>query len=629
MPSNNGTTPPAIAAPPAWPRTAAPRRIAFLGWARLSAQWREGSGYNLSASELAAGLALSGHSVFALRSGMDYSPLPGMRIRPHETWRGIQCFRLVNSPNLAPAVFNFTNMASETACPQQCRVITRWLDEVGAEIVHVHSLEGYPMDIVAAIRATGRPVVVTPHNYHYVCPQVDLLRHENGVCLDYDGGRACVGCLRPAPPWKARLRRRFEQSIATIFGKGVAAIVRNEILEPANHAKRVAGDPTAPSRGLDSGGSNGSAKPRRGRRAAELASSPPDPELALGFESVEPDPSHPGLIQHNLTLDADETWAQPQACEPDTNERFLASTHHLTVLNEYGTRRAAGAAALTAASLVTPPSRFMGRVYESMGVPTERIRHVRLGQPHFDQINRRARRSPTYDTVPWAPSDERPLRLAFLGTTRANKGVAVLAAAIPLLPHAIRRRCQIIIRASGETWALRKALSAYPEVTFQGPFDPISLIAAGADYDVGLLPFVWFENSPLVLLEHLHAGKFVISSRLGGPPEWVVEPDRAAGTPGNGLLFPGGRPDALATCIQRIVTGEVGLPTPREVHGASALWSYPAHVAEVESVYQDLLGREKSAQASAGGQAPANASPPASNGSVVEAAPSRPSEAVR
>ncbi|MCA9564763.1 MAG: efflux RND transporter permease subunit, partial [Myxococcales bacterium] len=107
------------------------------------------------------------------------------------------------------------------------------LDEVGAEIVHVHSLEGYPMDIVAAIRATGRPVVVTPHNYHYVCPQVDLLRHENGVCLDYDGGRACVGCLRPAPPWKARLRRRFEQSIATIFGKGVAAIVRNEILEPA------------------------------------------------------------------------------------------------------------------------------------------------------------------------------------------------------------------------------------------------------------------------------------------------------------------------------------------------------------------------------------------------------------
>ena len=39
------------------------------------------------------GAVSSVSSVFALRSGMDYSPLPGMRIRPHETWRGVECFR--------------------------------------------------------------------------------------------------------------------------------------------------------------------------------------------------------------------------------------------------------------------------------------------------------------------------------------------------------------------------------------------------------------------------------------------------------------------------------------------------------------------------------------------------------
>jgi len=132
-----------------------------------------------------------------------------------------------------------------------------------------------------------------------------------------------------------------------------------------------------------------------------------------------------------------------------------------------------------------------------------------------------------------------------------------------------------------------------------------------------------------VLLEHLHAGKFVIASRLGGPPEWVVEPDRGTGTLGNGLLFPGGRPDALATCIQRIVTGEVALPTARQVHGASALWSYPAHVAEVESVYQGLLGQDGSGRAAVGGRAPAIATAPASGGSLVEPVPPRPSGAIR
>ena len=232
----------------------------------------------------------------------------------------------------------------------------------------------------------------------------------------------------------------------------------------------------------------------------------------------------------------------------------------------------------------------MGRVYESMGVPAERLRHVRLGQPHFDQINRRIRRSPLYDVRPWSPADVRPLRLGFFGTTRGNKGIAVLTAAIPLLPADVRRRCQFIIRAAGETWPLRKALSPYPEVSFQGPFDPLSLLAATGDYDVGLLPFVWFENSPLVLLEHLHAGKFVIASRLGGPPEWVREPDPASATPlGNGLMFAGGRPDAFAHAIQRLIRGDVTLPSPREIHLASTLWSYPDHVQEVDGLYQQLI----------------------------------------
>ncbi|MEO0715841.1 MAG: hypothetical protein AAFY58_02495, partial [Planctomycetota bacterium] len=61
---------------------------------------------------------------------------------------------------------------------------------------------------------------------------------------------------------------------------------------------------------------------------------------------------------------------------------------------------------------------------------------------------------------------------------------------------------------------------------------------------------------------------------------------------GNGLLFPGATPEALATAIARIVSGEVALPTPRQVHAISVLGSYPRHVAEVERVYRASIAGE-------------------------------------
>ena len=41
-----------LVVPPGWPVTGRPLRVALLGWARLSFQGSQGSGYNLSASEL-------------------------------------------------------------------------------------------------------------------------------------------------------------------------------------------------------------------------------------------------------------------------------------------------------------------------------------------------------------------------------------------------------------------------------------------------------------------------------------------------------------------------------------------------------------------------------------------------
>jgi glycosyltransferase involved in cell wall biosynthesis len=552
-----------VVVPPGWPVTDRPLRVAMLGWARLSFQGTQGSGYNLSASELAAGLTLSGHTVVYMASGRRYSLGPGMHIKRLERWRGVQCFDLYNSPNLSPAAYNFVNLRTETHHAAQNAMILRWLEEQRVQVVHIHSLEGYPLSLIGAIRDSGRAVIVTPHNYWFVCPQVDLMRGETSLCRDYQGGKACESCIRIRIPWKTTLKRRLGHSFERIVGLDAAGFLRRSGKSLSEHLDTL-----------------------RGRRAALIPNDrQADPESALGLE-IDGDGS--GLIQHNLAPEPTDNLRKPVApTEPDENEQFLGADHHLTVLNHYGQRRINGIAALNRASLVTPPSDFVRRVYVKMGLDGSRSRVVRLGQPHFDQINRRARRSPFYDKRPWSPwTAARPLRFAFLGAMRPSKGIDVFAAAIPLLPREVRQRSQFYIRAQGMDWPLRKKLVLYPEVSFSGVYDLTQLIGAAGDYDVGVLPHVWFENSPLVLLEHLHAGKFVLCSRLGGPVEWVEPPK-------NGLLLPGGHPEDLAEAIARLVKGQVTIPSPREIHEATPiLQSYPGHIREVESVYREALGEK-------------------------------------
>jgi glycosyltransferase involved in cell wall biosynthesis len=507
--------------------------------------------------------------------------------QPHvvlrENWAGIRCFDLRNSPNLSPSASNFTNIAEEISCPPQSELVLRWLDDVGAQLVHIHSLEGFGLDLIAAIRrgyASGssvrhaaRPVLVTPHNYWYLCPQVDLLHQETRVCMDYDGGRRCVGCLPALDPDKVKRSRALKQTFEERMGPAGADLAKRLAQSVRPALQRLKKGKVLPHRWVPA--------PLNPERLI-------DPELARGFEHVSRrDDGDDGLIPHDLPLAPGEG---PKVLEPspaDQNERFLRSDVHLKVVNEYGRRRLAGVEALNAADAILSPSGFLLKAHAAMGVLDHKLRWVRLGQPHFDQINRKARRSPFYDAEPWDPaSAARPLRFGFFGTTRANKGLEVLVQAIPMLDARVRTRCQFLIRALGWDWPLRKRLSMYPEVTFAGGYDLIQLIAAAGDYDVGILPHIWFENSPLVMLEHLHAGKFMIASRLGGPPDWIDPPS-------NGLLFAAGRPDELAWCITRLVTGEVRIPTPREIHASSVLRSYPDHVREVESIYHEVLDRHQ------------------------------------
>jgi glycosyltransferase involved in cell wall biosynthesis len=504
-------------------------RIAVLGWAGLALQEREGTGYNLHASELAAGLAAAGHEVSYLRSGMDYSMRPGMYIRRRAPWRGVQNYDLVNSPNLSVGFFNFRNVREQISSPAHTRLVVRWVKERRADVVHIHSLEGYGFDLIPALRAEGIPVVVTPHNYYALCPQVDLLHREVNVCDDYDGGRRCEGCLA-APDYRAERRHRtWYQST-----------------------------PGSISRGLSLAWNKGKALVVRKLGATEEASAPPPPPL----------PTRPST-------------------PPDINSRLLEATHHLKVLNNYGDRRVAGVAAMNSATLVLCPSRFLMGVHAAMGVDPAVMRHVPLGQPHFDAIAAAAEQSAYYRRQPWNPAkDTRPLRFAFFGSTRYNKGLDVLVRAIALLTLDTRSRCHFHIRAGGDTRPHREFLRGVPEACFYGGYTPAELPTTLGAFDVGIVPTTGLENSPFVILEHLHAGKFVIGSRLGGPTDFINEPR-------NGMLVPAGSPQALAEAITLLVRGQVRVPSPAEVREASRLRTFEEYLAEVVGVYREVIDPQR------------------------------------
>ncbi len=563
QPSSNESEP----IPPGWPTASHPRTIAILGWARLALQASEGTGYNLNASELASGLALMGHRVLYLSSGIQYSLIPGMRIRPRETWRGIECHELVNSPNLSPSAANFRNPRRETESRKQSELVVSFLQAQGVELVHSHSLEGQGLDLVSAIKGVGIPVVVTLHNYWHVCPQVDLIHNEHELCFDYEGGRRCVGCLNESGPHVRKLKRIAMRIAERSLGPKQAELIKLKTRRVIRKSR------------------NGEETPGVIQRQAK-----PGSELALGHDIAGRSDT---LIEQSFVAESAKGTRQPVSLPNDANERFVESREvHLRVLNDYGRRRIAGIESLLAADLVTPPSQFNAQLHASMGLDPSKLRVVPYGQPHFDQINRRARRSPFYDSSPWDASNAtRPLRFGFFGTVRPNKGLEVLVRAIEHLDTETRKKCQFVLRAHGGDWPFRKRMARYPEVNFLGGYDLIQLIAAAGEYDVGILPHIWFDNSPLVMWEHLHAGKMIIAARLGGAADTITPLDNPHGQPGNGLFFPGGQPEKLADRITQLVRGEIAIPSPSDVHKATRLMSYPEHVTTVDAIYSELLER--------------------------------------
>ncbi len=193
---------------------------------------------------------------------------------------------------------------------------------------------------------------------------------------------------------------------------------------------------------------------------------------------------------------------------------------------------------LLAAHAIVAPTAFLRDVFVGNGVPAERITHRAYGVDVGDLGARAAALRPA------AP---RPLTFGYFGTFAPHKAPHVLVAA---LQH-VNGDCRVVLRGRPTDFpdysrTLLQAAGRDPRITAQGPYDRAALAAALASIDVLVVPSLWHENAPFVVLEARAAGLPVFASRFGGLAEVVRDEV-------DGELFAPGDAADLGRRLQRLV----------------------------------------------------------------------------
>lgn len=169
-----------------------------------------------------------------------------------------------------------------------------------------------------------------------------------------------------------------------------------------------------------------------------------------------------------------------------------------------------------------------------------------------------------------------PLIFGFFGPVQPYKGVHILVEAFNKLSPGSARL--LIFGTGPSSYYQRLMCKANSFVEFRGAFDDLSRMLS--EFDVAVVPPIWQDNAPLVILEALSAKKPIIGANIGGIPDFVQD-----GV--NGLLFEPGNSSDLAEKMRKITES----PNLIEIfkRNIKKQKTMKEHTKEMEVIYQNLL----------------------------------------
>lgn len=549
--------------------TLARMRIVLVNWARFADGTLNGGGVNGYCRQLAMELVSLGHEVAWLNSGLVYlanpvtaSYLP-CEIRRMPDDAGVQVFEVINSPVVAPGVFQFDDPLGEVSAPELEAELTRFFQLWKPDVVHFHNIEGFSCGCVDAARTAGpgwkgAVVAFSLHNYHTVCPQVYLMQQGKVPCFDFDSGHACVSCSPgQGPAHEKRLRSGMAEA------------------EDQAGARRGTQAPSVVSRVL------GAAKRRLTAAVSLPVLTPEVPGQAVRSTQDLDAAKEPGATGVAGVAPWTAAQFEQPGWSPLSNE-IKHAPHGSRVVNDFGVRRKAMVEMLNRCDRVFAVSSFVRRKFESMGVHTRVLREVPIGSRMTELVERH----------PWLAVRRGmlrtgPVRMAFMGYNNAYKGLGMLLDSLDLLVPEVLERIELFIWAKdierdlGRVESLRGRLGG---LHVKGVYRYEEIPGMLTGIDVGLVPSIWWDNGPQTVMEYMACGIPVIAAALGGIVDVVRDGE-------NGLLFCGNDRFALAATLARVSREPAMIEGLRR--GVRPPQTMGAHAGVLAREYQALVDGRK------------------------------------
>jgi glycosyltransferase involved in cell wall biosynthesis len=192
--------------------------------------------------------------------------------------------------------------------------------------------------------------------------------------------------------------------------------------------------------------------------------------------------------------------------------------------------------------LFISPSRFLLEMHEKAGLRVAHRGVVHNGIPQPDDVERVRRLRPP----------DSHLRFLMLSRLTVEKGVRVVLDAVARLPRDLG--VEIVIAGGGPLEnEVRLAAARDRRISYLGYVDGEAKLQVLSRAGYLLLPSLWYENAPVVIIEAAAYGLGLIGSDIGGIPEFV-EPGQT------GLLFPPGDAAALTAIMTRLALDPDALP---------------------------------------------------------------------
>jgi glycosyltransferase involved in cell wall biosynthesis len=232
---------------------------------------------------------------------------------------------------------------------------------------------------------------------------------------------------------------------------------------------------------------------------------------------------------------------------------------------------------LKLAARIISVSQFVRNVHVEAGVPPEKIIFLRQG---LDLRHLKP------EALTKSSSDQ--LRVGYIGQIAELKGVHVLVEAARQIadPRLSVRIYGNASRFPRYTERLRQLIGVDPRIQLAGEYHgAVELTRIMRDLDVIVVPSLWYENSPTVILEAFAHQTPVVASDFGGMAE-LVKHDK------DGLRFRLGDSTHLAEVLKRLVKEPELLPHLRA--GITPVASVSEEIIRLEEMYRSALAGQDS-----------------------------------